>query len=179
MNRATPIATGTARTIAMTELSTVTQSRSAMPKRSVPPSTEKTREVKKFARLAARAGAARLTRKAPTSATSVMTKMPAPLAAPDSRRSPVRPVDRAGPGPAGRRLVAGPRALLDGVDDRRSGDGGHDGLLGTGEGVVHSAAPLPGPGLGRGRGSGAWGGAQLIASTAVATLLRTCSGSGA
>ena len=101
-NSATPIAIGTAMSIATVAMITVTQSRSAMPNRRVPPSTSQTREVRKFAWFWASDGTAWLTRNAPTSATIAMTSRPAPLAAPAKSRSPRRPVDAPSPARASR-----------------------------------------------------------------------------
>ena len=58
-NRATPTATGTARTIATIELSTVVHSSPAMPKLSWSPATTQLREVRKLSWLRSRLGRAR------------------------------------------------------------------------------------------------------------------------
>ena len=91
MNRATPIATGTARTSATSEASDrdVEQVGDAEGRR-CPPGRH-SRSVKKFAPLSARAGTARQSRNAPTPLTRAMTSHPAPVESPEKTRSPHRP----------------------------------------------------------------------------------------
>src|SRR6478736_3128494 len=76
--RATPIAIGTAITIATVALISVTHSRSAIPNFRVGPSTSQTRGVRKLAWFLASDGIAWLSRNTPTRVTMATTSRPAP-----------------------------------------------------------------------------------------------------
>src|SRR4051812_22048443 len=73
MNNAMPIATGTARIIAITEMTMVTQSSAAMPKRRWPGSNSV--EVRKYTLSSAIDGTDFVTRKMPTRTTTTITKI--------------------------------------------------------------------------------------------------------
>ncbi len=160
--------------MAMADEITVTHSRSAMPKRSSLPLTCHTREVRKFAWSFASDGTAWLTRKAPTSTTMMMTSQPAPEGG--AAEDPVAETAGAGTVTAAGRL----RAFVQDVDGRRHGR--HRGLLACvadaewGRNAAGPSRDCPGHGKGC---AVRLVGDQLMASMAVATLVRTESGSGA
>src|SRR4051812_40304235 len=123
-------------TMAMTDEITVTHSRSAMPNRSVEPSTSQTRLVRKLTWSLASEGIAWVSRNAATRATRTMTRIPAPVAAPPKMRSPSRPVlarsappSPTGPSPTVSTVETPVMLLIQSVPVRRSAqrcDGGGD-----------------------------------------------------
>jgi hypothetical protein len=95
MNSAIPIATGTASTIASSEISTVTQSSGSTPKSSVSPPTSQVRAVRKLDRSEVIAGSALITRNAVTSPISSTMN----ASAPELRAASTRSANRPGPRP--------------------------------------------------------------------------------
>ena len=90
MNSAIPIAIGTAISMASSEMTTVTQSRSSTPNRSVAPSTLHSRENRKLTWSSAIAGIARATKKIATSRISRTMNSPDPVVRTAKTRSPIR-----------------------------------------------------------------------------------------
>src|SRR5579859_124984 len=128
-NTAIPIATGTARTRAKTELSTVTMKRSRIPNARFSASLVlKVALVKKFAWLARSDGHARINRKIAISAMAMTTVEPVATASDLNARSPKRPVlppidFGAGLAPRGSDtlgMVAPGGAVLDGAPSGRT-----------------------------------------------------------